>query len=239
MHDFDRANAYLPLLREIPGLSELNDEQGRFIAGGGQLRELSRGQVLCEKGTPNTGLFCLLDGRLKLSAVSVDGGERVLELVLPGRVFGQAAVVLDQPFPCLAQVLNESRVLCLGRERIRQAIVRWPEVAQIMLRCLAQDCFRLLSDLEACCLMTAGERLIRLLLREAEQLPGQADTAALTLPASKALVASSLNLTPETFSRELHDLARQGLLNVQRRTLRIPSLDALRQRLELKGQTLE
>jgi len=236
MHDFDRSNAYLPLIREIPVLGDLSDEQARFIAGGGQLRNPSRGQVLCEKGTPNTGLFCVLGGRVKLSAVSEDGAERVLELMVPGRVFGQAAAVLDQPFPCLAQVLTESRVLHLGRERLREAISRWPAVAQMMLRLLARDCFRLMSDLEACCLMSATERLVSFLLRDAEDLPGRPDAATLNLPAAKALVASSLNLTPETFSRELHELARRGLVEVQRRTLQIPSLDALRGRLEAKGR---
>ena len=239
MHDFDRSKTYLLLIREIPDLCDLSDEPAGFIAGGGQLRDLARGQVLCEKGTPDTGLFCLLSGRVKLSAVSADGGERVLELVLPGRVFGQAAVTLDQPFPCLAQVLNDARVLHLGRERIREAVARWPEVAQRLLRSLAQDCFRLLSDLESCCLMSASERLISFVLREAELLPGQRDAASLTLPASKALVASSLNLTPETFSRELHDLARLGLVEVQRRTLRVPSLEALRRRLHAKGRSVD
>jgi CRP-like cAMP-binding protein len=49
------------------------------------------------------------------------------------------------------------------------------------------------------------------------------------LPASKALVASTLNLTAETFSRELHELARRDLVQVDRRTLRIPSLRRLRE----------
>lgn len=234
MHDFDRSIAYLPFIREIPALRGLGEAPARFIAGGGQLRNLTRGQILCEKGTRGAGLFCLLSGRVKLSAVSEDGAERVLELVLPGRVFGQAAAVLDQPFPCLALALTESRVLQLTNERIRDALVHWPEVADVILRCLAEDCFRLLHDLEACCLMSASERLIRFLIEEADSNPGRSDVAALNLPASKALVASSLNLTPETFSRELHDLARLGLVEVDRRNVRIPSLAALRRRLERK-----
>lgn len=204
----------------------------RHIAGGSLLRTLSRSQILCEKGNRAGGFFCVLSGRIKLSAVNADGGERVLDLVLPGRVFGQASTVLDQPFPVLAQALTDSEVLQIGRERIREAMERWPEVAMAMLRSLAQDCFRLINDLEACCLMTASQRLVGFLIKESEEGPSSGDQGQVVLPVSKAVVASSLNLTPETFSRELHELARQGLIQVDRRTVHIHSLSQLRAHLE-------
>jgi CRP-like cAMP-binding protein len=228
MHDADRSETYLPLLRELDALRDLPDEPARYLAGGSLLRTLTRGQVLCEKGSPGAGFFCLLSGRVKLSAVAADGSERVLELVLPGRVFGQAAAVLDQPFPFLAQALVETQVLQVSRERIRKAIGQWPEMAGAMLRSVSLDCMRLVHDLEACCLMSARQRLVDFLLKEARPVPASQDGAELSLPASKAVVASSLNLTPETFSRELHDLARRGLVRVERRTLEIPSLGRLR-----------
>jgi CRP-like cAMP-binding protein len=87
---------------------------------------------------------------------------------------------------------------------------------------------RLVHDLEACCLMSARQRLIDFLIKEARPRVGSHHDATLALPASKAVVASSLNLTPETFSRELHDLARRGLVQVERRTVEIPALDRLR-----------
>jgi CRP-like cAMP-binding protein len=228
MNDADRSTTYLPYLEDIPALRPLDEECLRHIAGGSLLRGLSRGQVLCEKGSQTAGFFCVLSGRIKLSAVTADGGERVLDLVLPGRIFGQAAAVLHQPFPLLAQALSESQVLQVSRERIREAMGRWPAVAITMLETVALDCIRLIHDLEACCLMSASERLVDFLLKEAERSPCHGDRAQVVLPVSKAVVASSLNLSPETFSRELHELARQGLIQVERRTVHIPSLSHLR-----------
>ena len=228
MNDADRSSAYFALLREIQPLRELPEEAVRFIAGGSVLRNLSRGQILCEKGNTSSGLFSLFSGRIKLSAISADGGERVLELVLPGRMFGQAAALLDQPFPLLAQALCESQVLQVSRDRIHDAIGRWPEFTAAMLKSLAQSCLGLIHDLEACCLMSAGERVVDLLIKESECVPGPGDAGRVLLPTSKAVVASRLNLTPETFSRELHDLAHLGLIEVDRRTVHIHSISQLR-----------
>ncbi len=50
----------------------------------------------------------------------------------------------------------------------------------------------------------------------------------LTLPAAKAEIASQLNLTPEHFSRILHDLAQTGPLKTQGRRSTVPDTDRSR-----------
>jgi CRP-like cAMP-binding protein len=50
----------------------------------------------------------------------------------------------------------------------------------------------------------------------------------LTLPVSKAIVASRLNLTPEHFSRILHELAERELIRVDGRDVHIVDVARLR-----------
>ncbi len=44
----------------------------------------------------------------------------------------------------------------------------------------------------------------------------------MSLPVSKATIASRLSLTPEYFSRVLHELESRGLIQIDRRDIRIP-----------------
>ena len=60
------------------------------------------------------------------------------------------------------------------------------------------------------------QRVIGYLLRD-----GPVDGEEVTLHASKAVVASRLNLTPEHFSRILHDLAEHGLIEVHGRGITV------------------
>jgi CRP/FNR family transcriptional regulator, dissimilatory nitrate respiration regulator len=53
-------------------------------------------------------------------------------------------------------------------------------------------------------------------------------TYSVTLPTSKAIVASRLNLTPEHFSRILHDLAAAELISIEGRDLKILDAGKLR-----------
>jgi CRP-like cAMP-binding protein len=227
MNDSDRAFNFLPYLRDIPVFAALGDEPARFIAGGSQLRVATRGQMICEKGSRPSGFQCVLEGRVKLAVLSPLGAERVLDILQPGRVFGVAAILLDEPCPVFAESIGDSRILVVGRERLHTAIAEWPEVAAAMLKLVAGDVHRLVHDLEACCLMTARQRLVDFLLQQGRCSSDTPDHAVVVLPAAKALIASNLNISAETFSRELHELAHRGLLEIERRTILIPSLDRL------------
>ena len=49
-----------------------------------------------------------------------------------------------------------------------------------------------------------------------------------TLPTSKGVIASRLNLTQEHFSRILHELSEKGLILVKGRKISIPDVEKLR-----------
>lgn len=83
----------------------------------------------------------------------------------------------------------------------------------------------LICDLESVALQSGTQRVIGYLLQE----EGIGQGAQLTLPVSKAVVASRLNLTPEHFSRILADLSAHGLIGVQGRNVTIVDIDGLRE----------
>jgi len=230
MNADDREKTCLPLFSDMTMLRDLRPDAQRFIAGGCYLRTASKGRVVCEKGSLLDGFFFIVRGRIKLAVLSADGSERVIDILLPGSSFGESAALLQQPCPTHAEALCDTRLLFVECERLQQALVRWPEVAFAVLGNVARRVYDLTRNLEECCLHSARQRVASFLLRDSSHDETGSDPAAVELPAAKVVVASSLNLTAETFSRELHDLAREGIVDIERRTIRILSVDRLRHR---------
>jgi CRP-like cAMP-binding protein len=97
-----------------------------------------------------------------------------------------------------------------------------------MIAGLSRRLHQLVGDLEAYSMRSGTERVIGFMLSNCgEGLPdtGPCDV---TLPTTKGVVASRLNLTQEHFSRILHDLTAAGLIEVKGRTVRITDVGKLR-----------
>lgn len=230
MNSSAREHNCLPLLRDIVLMRGLSGEQQRFLAAGCFPRSVAKGLVIFEKGTRLDGFYAVREGRVKLAMLSPDGGERVVQIVLRGETFAEAMGCCEALAPVYAQALCRSEVLFFRADQVRAALRRWPAVGLLLLQ---QTCARVLDlygDIEAFCLQSARQRVAGFLLDRlgADCDEGESLDAQVVLPAGKAVVASRLNLTPETFSRELRRLCDTGVISVERGTLHVHDLLRLR-----------
>jgi CRP-like cAMP-binding protein len=179
------------------------------------------------KGDACTGFHVVVYGQVKLVFVTPAGGEKVLEIQGPGMSFGEALMFMDKPYVVMAQTLADSLLLHVAKEAVEDELARDPRFARKMLAGMARRLHALIGDVEAYSLQSGRERVIGYLLRDTVAA-GDASPCRVTLPASKAVVASRLNLTPEHFSRILHELVAAGLVAVDGRHIAIRDVARLR-----------
>lgn len=87
----------------------------------------------------------------------------------------------------------------------------------------------LIQDVETYTQQRSAQRVISFLRQCCEKAQDEADGGvAITLPAAKHVIASRLNLSPETLSRILHDLSQAELIAVQGKQITVNSLERLR-----------
>lgn len=216
-----------PCLKSLSLFNDQSNELLRFLSAKSELIQVARGDLVCEKGNRSQGLFCVLSGSVKVAVISHLGNERVMEIVSAGGTFGEAAMFLERPCPIYAEALIKSQLVFFRRRMIVEAIRRYPEFALNMFSGISERVLRLVRDVEICCLQPAADRVVSFILDHATQVEQSNGAGEVRLPAGKAVIASNLNLTPETFSRELHALVDKGLIDVEKRTIRVPNLQAL------------
>jgi len=134
---------------------------------------------------------------------------------------------LDAPYIVFAQALADSMLLHVAKHAVLDELARDPGFARRMLSGLSRRLHGLVRDVEAYTLRSSHERVIGYLLAE---VPENADGAPVEvhLSAGKSVIASRLNMTPEHFSRILHELGNDGVIEIQGRTVRIPDVGRLR-----------
>ena len=216
-------------LRRFSLFRQLSQAQLDFLCDGARLVEATRGGIVCDSRSASSGFFGVLDGRLKLALLSRCGREHVFDILLPGHCFGEYTLEARAPCPLYAEALLKSEVLCIGREQMLSALQRWPELNRALVGTLTDDLHRLLNNLATCCLQSATQRVAHYLLSHIDRPAVATRCGTVTLPVCKAIVACSLDLSAETFSRELHQFEKDGLLVVNKRTIQIFDTGRLQQ----------
>ena len=219
---------YLPrYLAVLPLFSDLGQPELERLADGCQLRRMARGDMVFRVGEPCECFHVTVTGQVKLFAVSPAGQEKVIELLGPGNSFAEALMFMDKPYFINAQALTDSLVLSVGKAAVLAEIAADARFALRMLAGMSRRLHGLVRDVQAYALDSGVQRIIGYLLRGQADGDGASEAAiTITLPVSKATVASRLSITPEYFSRVLHELEDAGLVAVDKREIRI--LDAQR-----------
>lgn len=214
------------VLCKVPLFSRVEREDVEKLAGSVRELRVERGEILFRKGDYPHGFYVLLEGRMTLAFPSEQGAERILEVIKPGETFGEALMFLGQPYPVFSQAGADSRLLDIPERAISQLLDKDNQLAKRMLAGISIRMHELVSNLEACSMRSSAQRVACMLQHAAPARDVQAYDV--QLPAAKHIVASQLNLTPETFSRVLHVLSESGLIEVSGRVIKVLDADGLR-----------
>ena len=208
-------------LSTLPLFAELAPEELARLAEGCTLRRLARGEAVFRVGDPCEHFHVTVIGQVKLFALSPNGQEKVIELIGPGGTFAEALMFTGQPYIVNAQAVTDALVLSVSKEAVLNEIEKDPRFSLRMLAGVSRRLHGLVRDVEAYTLHSGAQRIIGYLLRDVADGPEGQVPLTVSLPVSKAMVASRLSLTPEYFSRVLHELESQGLIEIDRRDIRI------------------
>jgi CRP/FNR family transcriptional regulator, dissimilatory nitrate respiration regulator len=214
-------------LAGVPLFKALDATTLARLAGATTRRALERGETLFRKGDVASGMYVVVYGEIKLIATAPARGPRLAGIVGPGQSFGEPVMFLERPAVVDAQAASDALLLHLPKQAVFDEIERDPKFARRMIAGLSQRIDSLVRELDRQAIGSGSARFIDYLLRHGR---GQAGPFVVTLPAAKAEIASQLNLTPEHFSRILHELAQAGVLQVQGRKLTVSEPNRLRRK---------
>jgi CRP-like cAMP-binding protein len=208
-------------LAVLPLFNDLSAAELERIAQGCQVQRLGRGDTIFRYGQPCEEFHVVVSGQIKLFAISPAGQEKVIELVGPGHSFAEALMFTSKPYILNAQALTSTLLLTVSKQSMLDEIVRDPRFSLRMLAGISRRLHGLVHDIESGALHSGMQRVIGYLLGDHPSGDAVGDVHTVTLPVSKATIASRLSLTPEYFSKVLHDLEEEKLIEIDKREIRI------------------
>ncbi|MBA3902228.1 MAG: Crp/Fnr family transcriptional regulator [Rhodocyclaceae bacterium] len=217
------------ILRRIPLFQELSPEQIGTIAAQSREKRLHKGEMLFQKGDQPRGFYAIVYGQVKLAFPSAAGNEKVVEILGPQQSFGEAVMFMDRPYPVFAESLADTLLLHIARSAVFEMLETDNSFARRMLAGLSVRLHNLVRDVESYSLRSSAQRVIGFLLQRTGSDEDETGDIQIELPTSKQVIASRLNLTPETLSRIFHDLAAAKLITVHGKHVTVHDVRRLRE----------
>ena len=209
-------------LSVLPLFQEMCPAELERLAEGSLLRNFDRFDEIFRVGQPCEEFHVVVTGQVKLYALSPAGHEKVIELIGPGHSFAEALMFTGKPYIVNAQALCDSRILTVRKHAVIDEISHDPRFALRMLAGISRRLHGLVRDVESAALHSGMQRVIGYLLRDVMLDDAEhPKVRTVSLPVSKATIASLLSLTPEYFSRVLRELEDAGLIFVDKRDIQI------------------
>lgn len=168
-----------------------------------------KGQIVFAEGDEGTGFYVVIWGRVKIFKLSPEGKEQILHIFGQREPFGEVPVFTGQHFPANAEAMEESRIFYFPRDSFIRLIEKNPSLALNMLAVLSRRLHRFTRLIDDLSLKEVPGRLASYLLYLSEQKRGSDELA---LNITKSQLASLLGTIPETLSRILGRMTKQGLI---------------------------
>jgi CRP/FNR family cyclic AMP-dependent transcriptional regulator len=179
----------------------------------------AKGHVLYELGDPAMSLFYLVDGLVKVSRQVRKHRHVVIEIYVPGELFGESALLGGNRSE-QAVVMECATVRACPASEIQSVIGENPHVGIALLQNLVARSGHFVDRMETLSADKVQERLARVLLRSAERFGTRLTDGNVQLPQLTHEVLSGwVGTSRELVTHYMTQFRREGLIQYSRREI--------------------
>jgi CRP-like cAMP-binding protein len=221
------------LLREHFLLKALSDDELDRLLRFSNVQSYKIGEVIFRKGDPGEGMMAVLKGQIRIGVMSADGKELIHNIINPGQVFGEIALLDGKERSADAVAIVPTDVLVVLR---RDFLPFLESDAKLCIRLMTVLCekLRLTSELaEDFMFLELRQRLAKRLVRLAQLYGRPWRTGVIInfrLPQRE--LAAMMGTSRESINKQLREWAEAGWLTVDRGNIAIHDVEALTRQFE-------
>src|SRR6478672_8714103 len=203
----------LSVLRKHPYFADLEPEAFDQLCRYAKHVTLKRGTVIASKGDPGTSLFAVISGTVKISVSSPDGRNAILNLIGPGEIFGEVAVLDGLSRTADVTTNTNCELFIIDRRDFIPFVRSQPVLAMKFIELLCARLRWTSDQVEQVILQNLPGRLASALLRltEEHKLAPQGRTIAIT----QQEISEMVGMTRESINKQLRAWAAREWVRLE------------------------
>ena len=205
---------YTKLLSSVSFFNNLGPADLVRIINSGQLKRYKKDRYIYYKDDPSAGMFVLFTGKVHLCNYSCDGQSQIFSAPEPVTMFNEVTAIDGGPNPATAIAVKDCLTWNIGYEDFENLVRKYPDplLGLAMMRVLAGRTRELIDLCGDLTFKTVISRCAKLILELSENGAKRIDRHGFPL----SDLSSLLSTAPESVSRSLSWLDKQGLIKTDR-----------------------
>ena len=209
-------------------LGKLNRDETDTLLPYARVERYPAGHEIYAKGSPGQSLMAVSSGTVKMTSVSIEGTEIVFNIVHPGDIFGEIALLDGGERSADAVAMTDCELLVLNRRDFMPILERRPDICLILLRILCQRLRQTSEQVEDVLFRDLQSRIAKALLHLAEstRLNG-VSASSVGLHVSQRELGSIAGGSRESVNKHLQAWHKAGWIDLGKGTIVIRNLTAI------------
>jgi CRP-like cAMP-binding protein len=198
----------------------LGEEALNNIANLCSRRQIDGNEMLFQKGDKGDALYGIRRGQIRIETGTAGGGRLTLNIMGPGDVFGEIALLDGQARTADATATEKSELYVLRRDDFLAYLQREPSVSLRLIELLCQRIRWTSERMEEASLLPLNVRLAKRLVSLAADFGSEVHI-------SQEQLGQYVGAARESVNRQLQEWRKQGILELGRSRIDILKLDKL------------
>jgi CRP/FNR family transcriptional regulator len=186
-------------------------------------------ETIFSEGEAPEWFYIVAKGKVKITKLSHEGKEIILEIISPGDIFGGVAVLRNFPYPANAVAMESTEVVKVSRKNLMRLVDRFPNLMYFIALQLGDRMKSSYDSLKNIALERVEARIAALLLKLAVKVGVKSkDGVLVDMRLTKQDVADMVGTTVETSIRTFSKFRKAGLVGESNGRFVIRNVEGLR-----------
>lgn len=200
-------------LKRIDLFKNLSDQEMAELGAHLSSESFKKKETIFSEGEPPEWFYIVASGKVKITKLSHEGKEIILEIIQPGDIFGGVAVLKNFPYPANAVTMEDTEVLKISRKNLMRILDRFPNLMYCIALQLGDRMKSSYDSLKNIALERVEARIAALLLKLASKVGVETkEGVMIDMRLTKQDVADMVGTTVETSIRTFTKFKKQGLV---------------------------
>ncbi len=188
---------------------------------------IKKGENLMTEGNAINGLYCIKDGKCKLTKLSTNGKEQIIKFVKGGDILGQRSILSDEPVGLNVTALEDMHVCFIPKGDILEAIKENGNFSLNIMKIISHQLNEANILISQMAQKPVKERLAETIL-SLEDIFGLDSENCIDVVLTREEIANTIGTATESLIRLLSNLKKDGIIDLVNKKIKITDRNAIK-----------